>query len=322
MFRTAILLATVLVAAPFQSAVAANTPSVAATLTGSYAIGEGFIPEAQWEHIAVTRNDGLLHAEASGNGGRFFTTCTEPCVYSPALTSASVRGSASADPGVLRIYGSVLSIAKWGENGPNLPPYANSNSVYSSLSVGASFTDYLTVTSPNLAVGTPVQVPFNYLAEVEGGPGLTYRSPVVVYASFNITGAGPQNFSTNSALPFFRSTPLINGNTLYTVRSDGFSVDAHVGDVLTVSANFGIYGDARINSLVYSYEELGGFADGRNTAGIWLGSLPSDIVITSASGHDYRLDPSAAAVPEPANVAMMLAGLGLVGYVVRRRATA
>ena len=307
-----------LVGAPLQSAVAQNTPSVTATVSGYYAIGDGFIPEQQWQHIAVARNDAPLHAEASGHGGQFFTTCTDPCRFSPAFTSASVRGFASTDPGVLRIYGSALSIARWGENGPNLPRYENTNSVYSNSLAGASFIVYLTVTSPTLAVGAAVQVPFNYLAEVVSEPGLTYRYPLVAGASFNITGLGPQNFATNSFLPFFRPTPLVNGNVLYTVRSDAdFSVAAHVGDVLTVSASFSISGQGNINPFNRS-EVIGGFAGGRNTAGIWLGSLPGDIVITSASGHDYRLDPrSVAPVSEPASAALLLAG-GLFVSAARR----
>jgi hypothetical protein len=39
---------------------------------------------------------------------------------------------------------------------------------------------------------------------------------------------------------------------------------------------------------------------------------------TSLSGTDWQLS-QVAAVPEPSNYAMMLAGLGLVGFIVRRR---
>lgn len=47
------------------------------------------------------------------------------------------------------------------------------------------------------------------------------------------------------------------------------------------------------------------------------GAQVEDFTLTSGSGYDYRF--SAAAVPEPETYAMMFAGLGLVGWAVRRR---
>jgi hypothetical protein len=109
MFRTAVLLA--LAVAPFSSPLAAGTASVSATVSGYYALGTGYIPEAEWKYIDVVRNDAPLIAWASGRGGDFFTTCTVPCLYALALTSATVQGFASATPGVLRVFASDLAIA-------------------------------------------------------------------------------------------------------------------------------------------------------------------------------------------------------------------
>ena len=92
--------------------------------------------------------------------------------------------------------------------------------------------------------------------------------------------------------------------------------------MLPISATFRVFGQANITDFNRQLE-FGGFADGRNTAGIWLGSLPSGMSITSASGHDYRIDPTVvapvAAVPEPESFALMLVGLACVGSVCRRK---
>jgi len=83
---------------------------------------------------------------------------------------------------------------------------------------------------------------------------------------------------------------------LYTARSSEFLISTHVGDVITISAAFGIFGSPRIVNGTSNM--IGGaWADGRNTAAIWLGNLPAGMVITSASGHDYRIDPTAAVTP-------------------------
>jgi hypothetical protein len=295
-----------LAALPLQSAMA-QTPSVSAEVNGYTATGQGAtIPESEWTPITVTRNDGPLHAEASGEGGSYFTNCVIPCVYAPAFTSTSATGFASAEPGVLRVFASDLTIALPELNGPNIPGTQNNNTVYANISVGAGFTDYLTVSSPTLAVGTPVQVPFHYAADLVSPSVLGYPQysfhPIAVYVSFNFPGWGPQNFTTESYGSFyaFALTALPSGNMLHSLRSSEFFVNAHVGDVLTISASIGMSGTPRIvngNNGNGNGNVIGTWADGRNTAGIWLGALPSGMVITSASGHDYRIDPTLAATP-------------------------
>jgi hypothetical protein len=317
------LLAAVFFAAPIPLSFAANTPSVSASVSGYTAIGLGTIPESQWEHIAVTRNDGPLHAQASGEGGRFFSTPIGIGLQQYYFTSASARGFAAADPGVLHVYGSDLAIAQPAIIGPNLPVSPNTQTVYTNIQAGAAFTDYLTVNVAGAAIGSAVQVPLRYVVEVVSDTALGYPQysahPITVGASFNIPGYGPQNFSTETNLFFFQHTTLPNGNGLYVVRSDVVMVDTHVGDVLEISAAFGISGQANITDANRQVQ-FGAFADGRNTAGIWLGDLPAGMTISSASGHDYRIDPTTiAAIPEPESYAMMLVGLGMVAFMNRRR---
>ncbi len=304
---------------------AAGTPSITASVSGYYALGSGFIPESEWLHIPIVRNDRPGHVEASGSGGDFFTSCPIPCVYGPGLTSASVQGFASAEPGVLRVFASDMAIASPTLNAPNVPATANSSSVYTQISAAASFTDYLRVGVAGKAVGTPVQVPLRFLAEMVGSPGLGYPQwsahPISVYVRFDIPGYGPQIFSSESNPYYFAQTPLPNGNVLYGIHSTEILIDAKVGDELEIRGSIGISGTARIvpGHTYFGNSPFGAFLDARNTAGIRLGELPAGMTITSASGHDYRLDPSAIAVPEPASAALLLAGLGLTGLAARRR---
>jgi hypothetical protein len=203
---------------------------------------------------------------------------------------------------VLRVFASDLVIALPLLNAPNVPVTPNTNTVYANISVGAGFTDYLTVGSTTQPVGTAVQVPFHYAAEVIANTVLGYPQysahALAVSVSFNFPGYGAQNFSTeNFGYANFSTTTLPSGNLLHSVRSIEFFVAARVGDVLPISATMGMYGSPRIvngiTQLGIGYE-FGAWADGRNTAGIWLGTLPSGMVITSASGHDYRIDPTLA----------------------------
>lgn len=323
MLKPSFLLLAFFAIAPLQSALAVPTPSVSASVSGYFATGFGAIPEDQWQHIAISRNDGLLHSEASGTGGRFFSDCPTACL-TDRFTNASVTGFASADPGLLRVFGADLAVAQNGILGPNLPPVQNTHTVYTNIQSSASFTDYLTVGAVGMTAGTPVRVPFNYVVEVVSDTVLGYPAysahPISVFARFDIPGLGPQIFSSEAGYNLFQPKYLGNGLYRYRIQSSGYSFDAHVGDVLPISATFGISGQANITDF-NRQDIFGATADGRNTAGIWLGALPSGLVITSASGHDYTIDPTAptAPIPEPTSAALMLVGLLGLGLAKRLR---
>jgi hypothetical protein len=91
-----------------------------------------------------------------------------------------------------------------------------------------------------LAIGTEIQVPLMYAAEVVSTCPLGYPPfsvhPISVFASFVIPGYGPQNFSSEGPLQYFQRTQLADGNGLYSLRSSELMVTAHVGDVLPISA--------------------------------------------------------------------------------------
>ena len=287
----------------------AQTPVLSASVNGSTAVGLGAtIPQSEWVPISVKRNDTALHSEASGEGGTFFTDCVIPCIYAPAVTHTYAGGFASAEPGVLRVYAADLLEVIPEKNAPNVPVTPNTHTAYANISASAGFTVYLTVGSTTQPVGTPVQVPFHYAAELVAGADLSYPAysvhPVSAGVSFNFPGMGPQNFSTdNCHIGFcgFTISTLASGNTLMSVRSSEFFIDTKVGDVLAISASIALNGSPRI--VNGATDVMGNWADGRNTAGIWLGALPNGLTITSSDGHDYTVDPTAHGAPvAPAQV--------------------
>jgi hypothetical protein len=56
---------------------------------------------------------------------------------------------------------------------------------------------------------------------------------------------------------------------------------------------------------------------GGTAPGGWLFS--ADILVQGANGGTYNVATNAPAIPEPETYAMLLAGLGLLGFVARRR---
>ena len=259
------------------------------------------IPDSAFVSIPVTRHDGASHMEASGQGGSFFTGCTTPCPYPPSVTRAFAGGFASADPGVLRVFASDLVEALPELNAPNDPVTPNNDTVYANIQAGASFQVFLTVGSTTLPAGTAVKIPFNFAVQMTASTELGYPTysehPLTVSAQFTFPGLGDFNFSTDDCDSFcgFETKDLANGSIFYTLRSVEFLVDAKVGDVMPISAALGMSGSPRIvngNNANGNGNTLGSWADGRDTAGIWFGTLPNGVTVTSSDGHDYSVDPT------------------------------
>lgn len=313
----------VLSAVPFAFTHAQSlAPEFTAGVSGYTAIGIGPIPAGERVPIVELRNDGPNRAGASGSGGQG-QTLPVGSLGAFVSNSAAVSGFALAEPGVLRLSGANRSVATSTSNGLQSPTF-NAFSSSSSISVGASFTDYVTVNSSTLAVGTRVSLPVNFLLEavstiVLGQPQFSPHA-IGMAVGFTLPGFGPQNFSTESGNLFlFQRTDLPGGNQFYTLGSrTGLSVFANVGDVLTIGASMSIFGTANVDPNQEGITESGGAIDATNTAALWFGTMPAGVTLTSASGHDYTIDPKMV-VPLPPAVALMLGGLGLLGCAAGRR---
>jgi len=308
----------------------AAAQSVSAQVSGSTAIGVGPVPQSQWTPIDVTRNDGLNRSEASGSGGDANVTHWGPGLENAFYTSAGVEGFASAQPGLLRVFGSDRAIST-SVNGVPPIPGVNPSTAYAAISASASFSDLVTVNHAGMAVGAPIDLYLHIEVEMVSQYALNYpvfsAHAMSAAASFNFPGYGPQNIATDSGFSPFRREDLPNGFQRYYVNfgnGAGVLLSTHVGDVLPISAFFQVYGQAIAGPDTY-LNDFGNFIDARNTTALWFGDLPQGVVLTSASGHNYALDPrlpvSSGAVPEPAAWALMIAGFGLVGAMARRRHT-
>lgn len=312
-----------LCAAPLTPALA--VPAYTASVSGYTAIANRPIVAADRVAIDATQQSSPDHAEASGEGGQLLSIGS----FSPndsGFVSSFARGFASSEPGLLHVYGGVLSVATDVQNIATGIYAPSSFSVSSNINVSASFSDTVTIGGVGMAPGAVVQVPVNFLAEMVSNYSLGYpvysQHALSAYASFVLPGLGPQIFSTESG--FFPWTVTRESATTerYTVRSDLLYVDVHVGDVFAIGASFGVIGQANIGDPSRQIQ-VGGFVDGSNTAALWFGKLPDGVFLTSASGHDYTIDPTAAVVtapvPESETYALMLVGMLALGFRLRRR---
>ena len=179
--------------------------------------------------------------------------------------------------------------------------------------------DTLTVTSATLNAGDAVNISFELFLDstVDATGQVVYSSSAsaafaiweaehafdLVNGFFPIQQGQLQNFTStfgNTATNGLQSV-VVNFNTTV-----GASFDVSLGLGAGVQAEY----YQTTNSPLLSSQ---GSANG--SAWFWVSNAGGDFALSSASGFDY----TAAPVPEPETYAMLLAGLGLVGFAARRR---
>jgi hypothetical protein len=173
-----------------------------------------------------------------------------------------------------------------------LHAYATNNGGVASATATAGFFDTLMITSDSMAEGELA----HFLAEID--------------FSYTLTGA-----ACGALVQGFVSGPTGHGSLGV---SDGAG-DCSVADYTIYEPFVGVVGqEFAIN--VYLTAAVAAFtpgtADAANTLQIFLTPL-DDFTYTTASGNTYSKE--AAAVPEPATVAMCGLGIGLVAFSRRKR---
>jgi len=187
-----------------------------------------------------------------------------------------------------------------------------------SAGVIVAFSDQVTVASGSLPFGTPVQVELFHTLEYVTGfwlflgtPGSTLTNSISLNSTWDIiSSAGHLNAYHIGGIGFNESN----------VINDSFVVDTFVGDTIsiwdqmraTISADMSALTD---DSPLDNASAFSGALGASHSAHTYMKALTPGVSLISDSGHDYS---PISSIPEPETYTMLLAGLGLLGFIARR----
>jgi len=177
----------------------------------------------------------------------------------------------------------------------------------------AGVIDQLFVNSASLALGTPVDLSFSmmydgftsYLQSPDpiNGPNMYIVAILEMSLAANSTKTSHQLY-----LPLISNNGLPNGASAQSISGVLHSV---VGDTINFQQLLTLGAGAQF----FDGETRDVTADFSNTFQFFADSLNPAVTLSSQTGHDYSIS----AVPEPGSAPMLVAGCGLLGWLVRRR---
>jgi hypothetical protein len=292
----------------------AATPSYTASVSGYTIIDAGPYSAVRQETGATRKvmppvsTNSLTSAQANGSSSQSFTTSdySTPVSATTHYQAAAIACYAAAQPGSVHVWAWNAAVAAPPavldpDGVPYLPsPY----SAIASVDASAEAYDSLTIASTNLAKGTPVQ--FNWRMYAQGRASESgYNPSANVYnhvQQLNIRVVGTYSnkviaCDSTSYLGCFSGGDSGDGS----FGLDGeLSVTAKVGDVIPIYTQVRIYGDAFVDAAHSAMSSRSDWSSEGNvnmahTAGMWFSDIPAGIQLSSASGFDYSVPPTAPA---------------------------
>jgi hypothetical protein len=210
--------------------------------------------------------------------------------------TACSGGSASADLHAEAATGTIGLRASSAGNG-----FGSSNAA-----AQVQFTDYWLLNVPTgTASGTFINIPVSIHLDGSVTPGAVFDASFGRFLDYNLTIS--DHYTTLSPGGSFSAFGRITSSGIFSQTFNG-------------SVNFFYWGPgslptrADVEMTLFLVSLFEGTVDFYNTARISL-DLPPGFSATTSSGLPLQF----AAVPEPETYAMLLAGLGLLGFVTRRR---
>ncbi|MBT0959688.1 PEP-CTERM sorting domain-containing protein [Denitromonas iodatirespirans] len=246
------------------------------------------LPDAELNSTATGSYDFTLGAK-SGN----LSTSESDATGAPSTVSGSKNGfgfdaTAAVNETALSAYASTA-----------YHPAGNAGSGSSSASAVASLTDFITF-SGGAGMGSASLTAL--LTGTLTGNNFGSAGYSLSIALYDVTDLGT-SYSLSNPLMLAADTRNIAGRQFVTVNDTFESdFDFEYGKTYGLVATFSALADN------------GGVADFSNTTSFAMAAAPN-VRLESQAGIDYGI----AAVPEPQSYAMLLAGIGLMGLIARRR---
>lgn len=257
------------------------------------------------------------------------------CIAPPSEPAASVRAVDDAtifinhaDQGIIRNSSYAYAWASYGrldvDTSTDLFFFNSSANATGSASAKAAFSDYITVLSDVLPVGTPVELNvriglgyiFEYgLTTQPYGEGEFSQHIDTSYRVGTLTGSFDTTYQPDFGDILVASGAINERNSDSSANANTYQVSAKIGEILPVSAQLNASSSltgarSYVDGLSYrGYSKISASTLEERGLSLTIDAITAEVILLAMSGHNYSITP----VPEPSTTILLSAGLLLLG---------